>query len=186
MTTTHSNEFNVLVFSYNIAIIKTLKKVCQGMRLPLIEAEKETDVIAYDYRIAFIDKKLFSDTLIEGLRELSEFEKSGDWEIVVLGESPSQFPIPLDVFCRSLSEYTLDEFATILHKHLSKVRRVPEQLIKSRMHRLVSLKSDFENSFVLDRKELCEKYGITERTFFRDVKLIREVFPDIIVPILGR
>jgi hypothetical protein len=179
MTTTNANEFNVLIFSNNSGIIKTLKKVCRGLHLPLLEAEKETDVLAYHYRIAFIDKKLLSDTLIGGLNALSEAEKPGEWEIAVLGEKPRQLPLPLDVFCKSQAEYTLKAFANIIVKHLPPVKVDPKKLAKLRMHRLVYLKDHLDYNFEVDRKQLCKDLNITERTFFRDVKLIKEVFPDI-------
>lgn len=173
------NEFNVLVYSTDTAIVKTLKKVCQMLQLPLVEADKAADLLAHTYRIGFIDKALFNETLQQWLNEVYDKEKAREWELVVLGGRPLSVPMPLSLFCKSLSDYTMGDFVKIINKHLSVVRIHKERNIKTRVHRIVALVDLVQSQYgLLDKKEICKEFGITERTLFRDLKLIKEVFPD--------
>jgi hypothetical protein len=172
------NEFNVLVYSTDTTIVKTLRKVCQMLQLPLVEADKAADLLEYTYRIGFVDLALFDEILDAGLNELSKEEKGRKWEVVILGGRPVSVPMPLSLFCKSLTDYTVDGFADIITRHLSMVRIHKERDIKSRVHRIVALVDLLNDHYGLDKKEICKEFGITERTLFRDLKLIKEVFPD--------
>jgi hypothetical protein len=172
------NEFNVLVYSTDIKIVKTLKKVCQMLQLPLVEADKAADLLDYTYRIGFIDKALFNETLQQWLNEVYKGKKAREWELVVLGGRPVSVPMPLSLFCKSLSVYTVDDFVKIINNHLSLVRIHKERNIKTRVHRIVALIDLINENYGLDKKAVCKEFGITERTLFRDLKLIKEVFPD--------
>lgn len=149
------------------------------LALPLVEADKAADLLAHTYRIGFVDKALFNETLQQCMNEVYIEEKGREWEVVILGGRPGFIPMPLNVFCKSLSDYTMDDFVKIINKHLSVVRIHKERNLKTRVHRIVALVDLVQSQYgLLDKKEICKEFGITERTLFRDLKLIKEVFPD--------
>jgi hypothetical protein len=46
--------FNVLVYGKNLGVKRLIKSVCAQRNIPLIDTKNKTDLIAYDYKIAFI------------------------------------------------------------------------------------------------------------------------------------
>jgi len=177
-----TNElFNVLLYGKSLAVKKLIKSVCVHKNIRLIDSKNKTDLIAYDYKIAFIGRELLDGDLIETMNELSEFENPGNWDVIILGGKPENIPAPLRLYCKGLNN--IDEIAItkIIDKHLPKnglqfSRKTKVDIFKNRIHRIVYLYHLINESGMLCKDQLCEQFGITERTLFRDLKVLRELF----------
>lgn len=175
--------FNVLFYGNNLGAHKILKLVCAQKKITLVDTKNKTDLIAYHYKIAFIGRELLDNDLINTLNELAEFENPGDWDIVIFGGKPENIPAPLRMYCRGLNNIDEVAISKIIDKHLPKNKlhsssKTKEDIFQKRIYRIVFLYHLINQSGIISKNQLCEEFGITERTLFRDLKVIRELFPD--------
>jgi hypothetical protein len=174
--------FNVLVYGKNLGVKRLIKSVCAQRNIPLIDTKNKTDLIAYDYKIAFIGRELLNDDLIETMNEISEFENPGSWDVIILGGKPENIPAPLRLFCKGLNNIDEVAISKIIDKHMPKhglqvSRKTKDDIFKKRIYRIVYLYHLINESGMLYKDQLCKQFGITERTLFRDLKVLRELFP---------
>jgi hypothetical protein len=172
-------QFSVLIFSSDKKLKNHLKSICSQWDLGFVAAAKATDVLAYDYRIGFIDKELFNDELMSSLNELAEWETLGKWKAIILGGSPDSIPVPLNMYCRGLKNYTNAIITELVEEYVIKKPTIKQEVFKKRIHRIVFLMDQIKKGETLYAQHLCKGFGISERTLFRDLKIIKEVFPDL-------
>lgn len=176
-----NNQFSVLIFSSDKKLKNHLQSICLQWDLGFVAAAKATDVLAHDYRIVFVDKELFNDELMSSLNELAEWESLGKWKVIILGGRTDSIPIPLDMYCRGLKNYTNDIISEIVEEYVIKKPTIKQEVFKKRIHRIVFLMDQINKGETLYAQHLCKCFRISERTLFRDLKIIKEVFPDLYI-----
>ena len=174
---------SVLVFSRNSKVKGLIKSVCQQRAIVTHEAKTKTDLIQYNYKILFVDRQLLLDDLVGILNEQAEIKRPGEWFVIILGGSPEYVPAPLRLYCRGLNKIEEASVSRIMENLMPAQGnivkgKIKEEIFKKRVHRIVYLYHLINTSIALDRAVLCDTFGITERTLWRDLKVIRELFPE--------
>lgn len=175
--------FNVLAYSKNSEAKKLIKSVCARSNVTFVDSKDKTDLKSTDFKIAFIDADFFYDVNTGILDELAQFKKLGDRQVVILGGKPENLPVPLSLYCKGLVNIDDVAISKIIDKQLLKNKLQPsaknkEEILKKRILRIVYLYHSINQSPIIYKEEVCEKFGISERTLFRDLKVLKELFPE--------
>lgn len=168
----------VIVYTINASRKKLISSVCEKLGVNLIEAQKKTDLLINEYRLAFIDKELLDEDLSIALNVIACKKKPRNWKVIFLGGSPDSIPDQLSFYCNGLTKPNFDIVSKIIEKHITKTPVVKVDVLAKRIHRIVYLYHLVNKNVTLNKHELCKAMGVTERTLFRDLKVLRELFPD--------
>lgn len=171
----------ILLYGNDYGIIEKLENICKERGVSLSRVQSESDFINHDYKIAFIDHQLFSESLAKKLNDIANFKNNNEeWGIVIIGGQPENIPIPLERFCTIRKwHYGVNFLNEIVNYYTKqKIYTSKSDQFKSRIKRIVYLYHLIEQNHILYNNDLCELFEITERTLFRDLKIIKELFPD--------
>lgn len=176
-----SSKSSVAIYSCQESTVNQLQTICDEWGVELFIANNSKEFLSQKFTMAFIEKDLFSRTLAEDLVLLLKDKSPANYKIIVFGGRPPYISFPLDMFCIVVFQISHSEIIKILANYCVKKPKIKKDILKSRIHRVVYLVDLLRGEDKLYVKHLCDSFGISERTFFRDIKLIKEVFPDLYI-----
>jgi hypothetical protein len=160
-----------------------LKSVCHEKGLTIYSTHSKSDLLKCRFRLAFIDVNQLDADLMSSLNAIAESSKKVDWQIIFLGGVPEDIPAPLKLYTKTLSRPRRETIKNILENNFpakpefkGDVFKPP--LFKQKIFRILYLYHLEQTNPVLYKNQLCGTLGITERTLFRDLKILKEMFPD--------
>jgi hypothetical protein len=170
----------VFLYCDNEVVIKNFSKVCKDLQLDLKIISERQEFIQLDINIVFIDaNRLFLDKkLTDILNNKVENCTNKNLRYVIFGRINISIPLPLKIYCRSITGYDYISIYKAVSYYLTFNLKSKKEIFEQRIVRLILLYDYIMNNINVDRDQLCKRFNITERTLFRDIKLIRELFPD--------
>ena len=174
-----SMEHTVLLATAN----KELRALLDALVLPELhvhEAKRKEDIVAVPYCLAYVDADRLDADLVALLAEMAEDADPG-FRLVVLGPMPDM-PTQLKaittaapyVWSRKIVQQQIT--AAMARSHGTQKR---QQQFQDRVYRIIQLYHDLREGKVVAIDRILGRYGMTERTLRRDLKVLRDLFPDL-------
>ncbi len=169
----------VVLFCDNKEIIKNFSKACKDLKLDLKIISEEQEFLQLNINIVFIDanRLYLNKKLIDILNNKATNCINNNLRFVLFGRLSIAIPLPLKIFCRSIARYDYNSIYNAISYYSTFNLKSKKEIFDQRIVRLILLYDYIMNNIYIDRGQLCKKFNITERTLFRDIKLIKELFP---------
>jgi hypothetical protein len=146
------------------------------------EAKRREDIAAVPYCLAYIDAKWLDTDLVTFLAEMAADEDPG-FRLVVLGTVP-EMPGHLKAITTAApyvwSRKIVQQQINSAMPHSSGEQKRQRQF-QDRVYRIIQLYHDLQEGKVVAIDSILGRYGMTERTLRRDLKVLRDLFPDLTV-----
>jgi len=183
----YSNTIAVLVKDKKF--LKGLKTVCKTQKLLIYPIKKYTDVIAGPCFITIIEKSLLTDKYLEMLEEMALLGETKEWQLILIGTEKIKMS-------RALMDQTIEIKVTATMEEMKKnILKQQKSLIKegkrkakinNKIYRVIKLYIDITTKGnILDIEEYVALNLISERTLRRDVRILKDLYPDFNVYFKG-
>ena len=167
---------------------ETLWKLLNNPELQHLLIQKTidpNDILALDCAIIYIDGSQLNRLLVRELARVVRAEDDPIWRMVVVGEIPNWMREHLlrfivkapSVWSRKVLHRQLADAAARVRGEMKRQRQ-----FKDRVYRIIWLYhqvNGVNGSHSLKMDKILTLFNITERTLRRDVKVLRDLFPDL-------
>jgi hypothetical protein len=169
----------VFLFCDNKYVIENFSKVCKDLQLDLKIISEEKEFLQLDINIVFIDANIlyFNKKIIDILNNKFTNCINYNLRFVLFGRLNITIPLPLKIFCRSIPRYDYNSIYNAVIYYSTFNIKSKKEIFEQRIVRLILLYDYIMNNINIDRDQVCKRFNITERTLFRDIKMIKELFP---------
>lgn len=185
----YSNNNTIAVLVKDKKFLKGLKSVCKKQKLLIYTVKKYTDVIAVPCFITIIEKSFLTDEYLEMLEEMALLGETKEWQLVLIGTEKIKIS-------RALMNQTIEIKVTATMEEMKKnILKQQKSLIKegkrtakinNKIYRVIKLYIDITTKGkVLDIEEYVALNLISKRTLRRDVRILKDLFPDFNVYFKG-
>lgn len=148
--------------------------------LYVYEAKHKEDIVAIPYCLAYIDADRLDADLVTFLAEMAEDADPG-FRLVVLGTTPDM-PASLKAIT-TVAPYVwsrkiiVQQITVAMGQARGAHKR--QQQFQERVYRIIQLYHELREGKVVEIDRILGRYGMTERTLRRDLKVLRDLFPDL-------
>jgi len=172
-------ESTVLLATEN----KELRVLLGQLTVPgmqLWEVRRKTDLVAVPCCIAYVDAAWLDAGLIRMLSGLAEDGNAG-LRLVVLGAHPAM-PEPVRAMITKAPhvwsrKILTAQITTAMKRAKGELKR--QRQFHERVYRIIRLYHDLHAGRPVKIDQVVGSFGITERTLRRDLKVLRDLFPDL-------
>lgn len=174
-------ENSILVYSDSNELNRYLTEIGLQNKFSIYQIVDSTDILALPGFILFIDSKKINHDIKEILNIVSEENDFSFFQIVILGFLSKDLFIQIKkniVFIevvyskKQIQELVLKSFK--MNLNMSK----KETLLKKKIYRIVHFQNLIREKGIIDIDQLCVSYDISKRTLRRDLKIIKDLFPE--------
>ncbi len=172
-------ENTVLLATAN-AELRTLISSLAIKGVHVHEATLKSDLLAVPYCLAYVDAERLDDGMVDALSEMASDGDPG-FRLIVLGTVPT-IPDQLKAITE-VAPYVWSK--KIIAKQISAATALTRGQLKrerqfhERVHRIIRIYHDLREGKVVEIDRILGLYGMTERTLRRDLKVLRDLFPDL-------
>ncbi|WP_297869634.1 DeoR family transcriptional regulator [uncultured Flavobacterium sp.] len=174
-------ENSILVYSDSNELNKYLTEIGLQNKFSIYQIVDSSDILALPGFILFIDSKKINHNIKEILKIVSEENDFSFFKIVIIGFLSKDlfFQIKKNIVFievvyskKQIQELVLKSFK--MNLNMSK----KETLLKKKIYRIVHFQNLIREKGIIDIYQLCVAYDISKRTLRRDLKIIKELFPE--------
>ncbi len=160
--------------------LKQLLEEHAGRALQVVVTDRLSDLGRPGCMLAYVDAALLDAPGMDTLASVLQGRRAGPMVLVV--GHPPPLPPPLDLLVQRVpAVWNRRVVAGHLRRALALAEgtQVRQRAFHDRVRRIVLLHYELRASSVLAVDRVLERHGITERTLRRDLKVLRDVFPDL-------
>lgn len=174
-------ENSILVYSDSNELNKYLTEIGLQNKFSIYQIVDSSDILALPGFILFIDLKKINHNIKEILKIVSEENDFSFFKIVIIGFLSKDlfFQIKKNIVFievvyskKQIQELVLKSFK--MNLNMSK----KETLLKKKIYRIVHFQNLIREKGIIDIDQLCVSYDISKRTLRRDLKIIKDLFPE--------
>ena len=174
-------ENSILVYSDSNELNRYLTEIGLQNKFSIYQIVDSTDILALPGFILFIDSKKINHDIKEILNIVSEENDFSFFQIVIIGFLSKDlfFQIKKNIVFievvyskKQIQELVLKSFK--MNLKMSK----KETLLKKKIYRIVHFQNLIREKGIIDIDQLCVSYDISKRTLRRDLKIIKDLFPE--------
>ena len=174
-------ENSILVYSDSNELNKYLTEIGLQNKFSIYQIVDSSDILALPGFILFIDSKKINHNIKEILKIVSEENDFSFFKVVIIGFLSKDlfFQIKKNIVFievvyskKQIQELVLKSFKVNLN--MSK----KETLLKKKIYRIVHFQNLIREKGIIDIDQLCVSYDISKRTLRRDLKIIKDLFPE--------
>lgn len=174
-------ENSILVYSDSNKLNKYLTEIGLQNKFSIYQIVDSSDILALPGFILFIDSKKINHDIKEILKIVSEENDFSFFQIVIIGFLSKDlfFQIKKNIVFievvyskKQIQELVLKSFK--MNLKMSK----KETLLKKKIYRIVHFQNLIREKGIIDIDQLCVSYDISKRTLRRDLKIIKDLFPE--------
>lgn len=174
-------ENSILVYSDSNELNKYLTEIGLQNKFSIYQIVDSSDILALPGFILFIDSKKINHNIKEILKIVSEENDFSFFKIVIIGFLSKDlfFQIKKNIVFievvyskKQIQELVLKSFK--MNLNMSK----KETLLKKKIYRIVHFQNLIREKGIIDIDQLCVSYDISKRTLRRDLKIIKDLFPE--------
>jgi len=174
-------ENSILVYSDSNELNKYLTEIGLQNKFSIYQIVDSSDILALPGFILFIDSKKINHDIKEILKIVSEENDFSFFQIVIIGFLSKDlfFQIKKNIVFievvyskKQIQELVLKSFK--MNLKMSK----KETLLKKKIYRIVHFQNLIREKGIIDIDQLCVSYDISKRTLRRDLKIIKDLFPE--------
>ncbi len=165
------------------ALLALINKTAKELKLNLLEVQVETDILGLPYFFAIIYGGNLNKKVLADLKEIISWEKPKEFAILLTSTSASKIPPAIKKYFLKPQEIINPAWlrTTILNKKIAISRHKDNKRSYDKtIFRTVSiLRKLMRKNTVLKLDELCNEYGVSEKTIKRDFDLLNSMGEDI-------
>lgn len=174
-------ENSILVYSDSNELNKYLTEIGLQNKFSIYQIVDSSDILALPGFILFIDSKKINHDIKEILKIVSEENDFSFFQIVIIGFLSKDlfFQIKKNIVFIEVvfSKKQIQELVLRSFKMNLKMSK-KETLLKKKIYRIVHFQNLIREKGIIDIDQLCVSYDISKRTLRRDLKIIKDLFPE--------
>jgi len=178
----YSNDNTIAVLVKDKKLLAALKSVCEKQKVLVYSIKKHTDIIAVPCFMTIIEKKLLEAQHIEILEELLPDIGDNEWQLYLIGSEKIELSRQLKKQTITIDTYPTNQDLEeiIIEQKESLIKKVKRmEKINNRVYRIIKLYIDVTNNGnLLNIEEYTALNVISERTLRRDIRVLKDLFPD--------
>lgn len=177
-----SYNTTILLHSNSVELKKYLHEICNEKKLVIANIKQEEDILAVPAFILFIDAKKINQKNHNYLNVISEDSDYSFFQIVVLGFYQNE---RFKLSGKNISNVEIILSKRQIEKLIKESQKTNERmskketLLKNKIYRIIHLHNFIKENKKINIDELCITYDISKRTLRRDLKIIKDLYPDL-------
>ena len=171
-----SKSKTILMWTNNPLILKFTQEIAKELKLNIHHAKTETDILAIPCFLMMIETEKLKEELLSDFNQIVKHMNPSECSIIVFGKRLTNAPFyvkPLLTYANKA--ITKEYLEKLIKKAMISTKKIKQDMFKQRINRIMYLYKILDEGKVIETKDICFYFEISDRTLRRDVKVLRDV-----------
>jgi hypothetical protein len=171
-----SKSKTILMWTKNPPISKFTLEIAKELKLNVHNIKTETDLLAIPCFLIIVDTEKLKTELLSDFNQIAKHMNPNECSIIVFGKRIINAPFyvkPLLTYANKA--ITKEYLEKLIKKAMTFPKKIKQDMFKQRINRIIYLYKLLDEGKVIETKDICFYFEISDRTLRRDVKVLRDV-----------